>query len=209
MTDGAPTVATTSYTSVGSSNTGDGTSTNDRITFLTQLTAAYVRGSVAAHYREDNNDNSDVLFLTLGLGTENSSQATNTLYPLGSNNNLRTYWNRYLAADDGERVTAITGNNSLTVTRENEVAAMNYVDTYYYASNAEGLINSFSQIVSEIQLKAETYTTLVEGNNADFSGYVSFEEKLGDLMSVHDIKGILIGNTLFSGIELGYNSQSL
>ena len=202
MTDGAPTVATTSYTSVGSSNTGDGTATSDRITFLTQLTAAYVRGSVAAHYREDNNDNNDVLFLTLGLGTENSSQATNTLYPLGSNNNLRTYWNRYLAADDGERVTAITGNNSLTVTRENEVAAMNYVDTYYYASNAEGLINSFSQIVSEIQLKAETYNTLVEGNNADFSGYVSFEEKLGDLMSVHDIKGILIGNTLFSGIEL-------
>lgn len=202
MTDGAPTVATTSYTNVESSNTGDGRETNDRITFLTQLTAAYVRGSVAAHYREDNNDNNDVLFLTLGLGTENSSQATNTLYPLGSNNNLRTYWNRYLAAGDGESVTAITGNNSLTVTRENEVAAMNYVDTYYYASNAEGLINSFSQIVSEIQLKAETYTTLVEGSNADFSGYVSFEDKLGDLMSVHNIKGILIGDTLYSGIEL-------
>ena len=207
MTDGAPTIATTSYTNIGNSNTGDGTATNDRITFLTQLTAAYVRGRVASHYQENGDDDKDMLFLTMGLGTENSSAATNTLYPAGSNANLVSYWDRYLAATPGNNVTAITGNNPLTVRREADVEAMNYVDTYYYANNAQGLIDSFKDIVSEISLKAESYATLVEGGNANFSGYVTFEDELGELMQVADVKGVLMsdgngGTVLYSGMDI-------
>ena len=202
MSDGAPTIATTSYTNIGNSNTGDGTATNDRITFLTQLTAAYVRGRVASHYQENSNDEKDLLFLTLGLGTENSSAATNTLYPAGSNSDLVTYWNRYLAGTAGQNVTAITDNDPLTVRREADVEAMNYVDTYYYASNAQGLIDSFHEIISEISIKAESYATLVEGSSADFSGYVTFQDELGELMQIYNVGGILLGNTLFTGREL-------
>ncbi len=204
MTDGAPTIATTSYNSVANSNTGDGSSTNDRITFLTQLTAAYVRGRVAAKYQENENDKQDVLFLTLGLGTENSTAATNILYPAGSNNTLVGYWNTYLAGAAGSNVRITTGNNSLTVYRDSAVEAMNYVDTYYYASNAQTLIDSFKKIVGEIELKAESYATLVEGSNADLSGYVTFEDALGEMMYVADIKGMLMsdgngGTMLFTG----------
>lgn len=194
MTDGAPTIATTSYTNIGNSNTGDGTATNDRITFLTQLTAAYVRGRVAAHYQENANDKKDIMFLTLGLGTENSSAATNTLYPAGSNDNLVGYWDKYLAATAGNNVTAISGNNPLTVRREADVEAMNYVDTYYYANSAQELIDSFIKIVNEIELKSESYATLVEGDNADFSGYVTFEDELGEMMQVADMKGVLMSD---------------
>ncbi len=204
MTDGAPTIATTNYTNIGNSDTGDGTTTNDRITFLTQLTAAYVRGRVASHYQENANDEKDILFLTLGLGTENSSAATNTLYPAGSNATLVGYWNRYLNAEPGQNVTPITGNNSLTVRREADVEAMNYVDKYFYASDAQGLIDSFTRIISEIELKAESYATLVEGGNADLSGYVTFEDELGELMYVADMKGVLMsdgngGTVLYTG----------
>ncbi len=204
MTDGAPTIATTSYNSVANSNTGDGRSTNDRITFLTQLTAAYVRGRVAAKYQENENDDKDILFLTLGLGTENSTAATNTLYPAGSNNTLVGYWNTFLNGNSGSNVRIISGSNGLTVYRDAAVEAMNYVDTYYYASNAQTLIDSFKKIVGEIELKAESYATLVEGSSADLSGYVTFEDALGEMMYVADIKGMLMsdgngGTMLFTG----------
>lgn len=202
MSDGAPTIATSNYRNIGNSNTGNGTATNDRITFLTQLTAAYVRGNVAAHYQENENDDKDVLFLTLGLGTENSSAATNTLYPAGSNSTLTGYWNKYMNGSAGNSVSIISGNNSLSVTRDSAVAGMNYVDKYFYASDAEGLINSFEDILSEIELKAESYVTLVEGGSADFSGYVTFDDELGELMQVYNVNGILVGNTLLTGIEL-------
>lgn len=202
MTDGAPTIATTNYRNIGDSNTGNGTATNDRITFLTQLTAAYVRGNVAAHYQENENDDKDALFLTLGLGTENSSAATNTLYPAGSNRTLTDYWNRYMRGTAGNSVSIISGAGGLSVTRDSAVAGMNYVDKYFYASNAEGLLDSFNDILSEISLKAESYTTLVEGGNADFSGYVTFDDELGEMMQVDKVSGILLGNTLFTGIEI-------
>ena len=191
MTDGAPTVATSSYNNVNASQIGDGTTTTDQITFMTQLTAAYARGRIAAHYQENSTDEKEMLFLTLGLGTENSAAATDTLYPAGSNNALTGYWNKYLAGTSGSNV-QIT--NSWSVYRDAAVEAMNYVDKYFYASDAAGLLNSFTDILSEIQLKADTYATLVEGSSANFSGYVTFEDELGEMMQVADVKGILMDN---------------
>ncbi|MBO5317195.1 MAG: VWA domain-containing protein, partial [Oscillospiraceae bacterium] len=194
MTDGAPTIATTSYDNVEDSNEGDGTNTTDRITFLTQLTAAYVRGRVAEHYQESSSDKKDVLFLTLGLGTENSTAATNTLYPAGSSDTLKGYWNTYLAATDGNNVQITSGQNGLRVERNAAVEAMNYVDKYFYADDDQGLLDSFEQILDEITLRAGSYTTLVEGSGADFSGYTSFEDGLGEMMHVLDVKGIIMGD---------------
>ena len=204
MSDGAPTIATTSYNNVGNSNTGNGGGTNDRITFLTQLTAAYVRGMVAAKYQETAADEQDVLFMTLGLGTENSSAATETLYPAGSNNTLRGYWDTYLATAAGSNADIIGGQNALRVTRDAAVTSMNYVDKYFYASNAQGLVQSFEQILGEIELKSASYSTLVEGGSANFSGYVTFEDALGEMMHVHDMKGVLMsdgngGTVLYTG----------
>ncbi len=198
MSDGAPTIATTSYMGIGNSNTGDGTSENNSITFLTQLTAAYAKAQITDHYDKD------AVFLTLGLGTSNSTAATDTLYPAGTNETVRGYWTRYLAANNGATVDVINGQGTLDVTRSSLVTAMNYVDKYYYASDAGDLIDSFSQILTEIQLRAETYTTLVTEIGADLSGYVSFEDELGEMMEVADMKGILIGNTRYTGREIAY-----
>jgi hypothetical protein len=61
MTDGAPTIATSNYNAPGNSNTGNGSSENDMITFLTQLTAAYVRGTVSKKYTEEGSSAQKVL----------------------------------------------------------------------------------------------------------------------------------------------------
>lgn len=202
MTDGAPTIATPGYTNIGNSSVGDGTAENAQITFLTQLTAAYARGRVAAKYQENAADAAEVLFLTLGLGTENSQNATNTLYPTGNSETLQGYWNNYLAATNGSTVDVISGQGELYVTRESAVSAMNYVDKYFYATDAQGLIDSFKSIIDEIELKAASYATLVTGGNADLSGYVTFEDELGELMHVQDMKGILLGDSHFTGKEI-------
>lgn len=201
MSDGAPTIATTNATpeatatNIGDTNTGDGTGTTDRITFLTQLTAAYVRGRVSAHY------GGDALVLTLGLGTESSSAATNTLYPAGSGTTLTNAWRSYLTTASGSNVN-LSLNGNLTLSRNSAVAAMNYVDKYFYASDAEGLIQSFKDVVGEIALKTATYATLVEGGNANYSGYVTFEDELGQLIHVHHMSGIRIGNKIYTGEEM-------
>jgi len=204
MSDGAPTIATSSYNNVGNSNVGNGGSTNDRITFLTQLTAAYVRGRVAAKYQQNEKDAKEMLFLTLGFGTENSADATATLYPAGSNRTLTGYWDTYLKAQANTNVQITAGNNGWSVYRDAAVTAMNYVDTYYYANSAQDLVDSFEDIVGEIALKAGSYSTLVEGGNANYSGYVTFEDELGELMYVADMKGILMsdgkgGKVLYTG----------
>ncbi len=202
MTDGAPTIATSSYSAVGTSNTGNGGSENDMITFLTQLTAAYVRGAVANKYTEPEADEQKVLFLTLGLGTSNSTGATNTLYPAGTTDDVAKAWETYLAQRDNSTREYDLGDYERDITRRSLVTAMNYVDKYYYADDADSLITSFEQIVSEIELKAESYATLIESTGADFSGYVTFEDELGELMEVSDMKGILIGDKLYTGEEL-------
>ena len=194
MSDGAPTIATTDYTNVGDSNVGSGNGTNDRITMLTQLTAAYVRGAIINHYKESSGDKQDMLFLTLGLGTNSNAAATDTLYPAGSDTDLSGYWDTYLAATAGNDITITIDDIDLTVERNALVSEMNYVDKYFYAADAEGMIHSFEEIVSEIQLKADTYNTLVSGGDADISGYITFEDELGELMEVYKVQGILMSD---------------
>nr|MBQ8244373.1 VWA domain-containing protein [Oscillospiraceae bacterium] len=209
MSDGAPTAATTSYNNVQTSNMGNGSSTNDRIAFVTQLTAAWVRSKVGDHYK------TTPLFYTLGVGTGNSSEATSVLNPKSSNDTLNDYWSKYLAGTNGQNVTIIPGNwqnNSWSVYKDANVTAQNYVDNYWLANNASGLLDAFKQIVDNIVLQAEQHSTLVEAEQgADMSGYVTFEDELGELMEVKTIKGLVIGNMIFTGAEMakGFNKDEM
>ncbi len=200
MSDGAPTSATESYNSVGTSNTGDGTSSSDRISFLTQLTAAYVKGKAAAQY------GTDALFYTLGLGTSNSQNATSVLNPSQTNTTVSGYWTKFLAGAAGSNVEIIPdspgwGDSSWSLYRDAAVTARNYVTQYYYAADSSDMLDAFENIVSAIQLQSAYNATLVDGS-IDLSGYISFEDEIGQLMEVRDVKGLVIGDTLFTGSEL-------
>ncbi len=79
-----------------------------------------------------------------------------------------------------------------------------YVDESFTAENASDLADAFKSIVDKIALQSRYFPTLVEGDE-DLDGYVTFTDNIGKYMSVTDIKGIIIGDALFSGADLSSN----
>lgn len=231
MSDGAPTVATTSYLpgqgeDMGNSNAGNGDSGRSETAgnaFLTQLTASYIRDLMSDRY------NREPLFYTLGLDVDGSANANSVLNPANSTNDINGYWKTFKELDQGGNMIfqTMTGNKDDNNGQWKEVVyeppvqidwkqeqtwKQNYVDHYYPAGDAAAMIKAFQSIVDEIVLQSRYYPTLVENNDYDLGGYVTFTDELGKYMEVKDVKGIVIGNTLYSGevlIETYLNSKSL
>ncbi|MBE6648568.1 MAG: hypothetical protein E7614_03500 [Ruminococcaceae bacterium] len=85
-----------------------------------------------------------------------------------------------------------------------DISKKYYVDQSFTASNADALSEAFKSIVDKIALQSRYFPTLVE-DNENHDGYVSFVDNVGKYMSVTDIKGIVIGDVLFSGADLASN----
>ncbi len=203
MSDGAPTAANLDYdfSENGDHTTdlGNGSNTNERIGFLTQLTAAYAKARIDAAYEKD------ALFYTLGLGLASSTNpaiAEAVLNPAENTNTLNDYWNTYLALDNDPTTWWVDDSMSLggsTINKNDYVTAAykNYVTQYFEAVASNGvsleqaLLNAFQQIVDEIVLQSVYYPTAVEGGDADLGGHVVFRDELGAYMDVVDIKGFL------------------
>ncbi len=210
MSDGAPTSATTSYTNVGRSNVGTGgeSSANAGMAFVTQLTASYVHGKVKEKY------NREPLFYTLGLGVSDSKVATSVLDPVGETETLWQSYNK-LGASSALSVTlpSTTGSTNpsfsgRSVYRNSYCTLSDYVDEYYPAENSREMIESFNEIVNQIIIQSRYYPTNLQGNDPDFGGYITFEDRIGEYMEVKDIKGILLGKTLFDGAMLASQINS-
>lgn len=209
MSDGAPTVGSTNFTVPSAIQLGDGTATTAALGFVNQLSAAYAKAKIEETYK------SDALFYTLGLGIGNDSIALAVLDPDHANastavddfwNDLQRNWRGqitfagYNRVEVGEKVSVGGG---LSVTKIQTPLEQNYVDQYFAASTTN-LVQVFKSIMSEIQLQSAYFPTLVS-KSEELSGYVSFVDKIGEYMSVTDIKGILMGDRLFSGADLSSN----
>ena len=209
MSDGAPTVGSTDFTSPGETNLGNGASTSAALGFVTQLSAAYAKQQTNSKY------GTDCLFYTLGLGVDNDAVAVSVLNPAKSSDEINKLWSSYNNAEVGRSITVQSGNrgeSAKTVTKISETLEQNYVDKYFSVDEssgdlAQGLKDAFKDIVDTIQLKSEYFPTLV-GEDKNLSGYISFVDKVGEYMNVTDVKGILINNTLFSGADLAENFVS-
>lgn len=210
MSDGEPTAATTSYYNVDTSGVGNGgtpnnQTTRNQLTFLTQLTASWVKGKAETKY------GTDAKFYTLGLGISENESATAVLSPSSTNTTVSTWWTRFLAGTAGQNVTIYSntgngggpngGNSSWSLYRDAAVTERNYVDMFKSADNADELPELFDDIVAAIE-EAAYSATLVTTGDYDIDGYITFEDEIGELMEVKEIKGILLGDTLFSGAEL-------
>ncbi len=208
MSDGAPTVATDKFagttdrwgnTSFGSSNIGNGTSTNDTIGFLTQLTASYAKAKIEEHY-----DNS-ALFYTLGFGVGDEAVAVSVLDPEKSTSTINSNWEAYLDLDRNEYlVLSGSGNNTRSVSLNEYATDQFYVDRYFSADDADELEDVFEAIVQQIIIQSLYYPTLVNTvTSAD--GYIQFIDDIGDYMEVKSVKGIVLGDTIFTGALLSQN----
>ncbi len=206
MSDGAPTTATSSFANVGTSNAGRGNagSATDSVGFLTQLTASYVLNRMENHYDCAGRG----LFYTLGLGVGDSEVAMSVLDPENSTGAINGYWREYLnlSGGSGMNLTVPSTNSSATknisVYKNSNATVQHYVDKYFEADNNQELIDVFASIVNEIIIQSRYYATHLEGGTPDLSGYITFEDEIGAFMEVKDIKGILLGDTLFTGAML-------
>ena len=213
MSDGAPTTGTPNYTNIGTSSVGNGGASSAGLGFMTQLTAAYARAQVEAHY------NTTTKFYTLGLNLSDQDSdseyiSQSVLDPENSLNAIDTYWNNLFnngSASFYSPGTSSDGNNNpniwVTVNRNTSDGltrdSQNYVTEYFPASGNEGLQAAFTAIVNEIILQSAYYPTLIGGDNTDLDGYITFEDEIGQFMEVKNITGLMLGdNQLFSGAAL-------
>ncbi|MBE6607587.1 MAG: VWA domain-containing protein [Ruminococcaceae bacterium] len=223
MTDGAPTYGSTDFQNLSDRNLGNGSQTTAALGFVNQLTAAYAKALIEEKY------DCEAFFYTLGLGVDDEDTALSVLDPNNANASVAVndFWTLYNNANIGGTVTVHTETTQGSwervngswqwvpgetvfhnVTKIETPLNKNYVNEYFEVTNssdlAQGLIDAFEDIVNAIQLKSRYYPTLTE-SNPDVSGNVSFVDKIGKYMTVTDVKGILIHNTLFSGADLAKN----
>lgn len=212
MSDGEPTAATNAYTNIGTSNMGDGTTNNATpdIAFVTQLTAAWAKEKVAQKY----GDEVEPLFYTLGLGVGNNANALSVMDPLntGASRKANEYWEEFEALAEGGRLN-LDNHNNRSVTKLNDGVrdgtdnlplSRNYVDRYFPASSSNDLSKAFQSIVETIILQTMYYPTLVDGGDVHHSGYMDFSDYIGPNMEVKSVKGVQLGDTLYTGERLAH-----
>ena len=218
MSDGLPTAASTNYATLGTngtSNQGDGTENTNAITFLTQLTAKWLKESASKYY------GNEALFYSLWLKSANDNSNNPTIAPSTSGVTLDGWWKSYLNATAGSQVSfRVSQSRTFSITRDDVVErvpavdpatdeytkdwteAQNYVDEYFTATNAGDFENAFNRIVDTIIAQSRYYPTMVSGQNHSNSGYIAIEDPIGVFMEVKELEGIDIGGHLFTGEAL-------
>lgn len=215
MSDGTPTAASKDYTMENGKVQADiGCNTNafrsaPETDFLTQLTAAYARAKVDEKYV-----NTTPLYYTLTLGSDISVDIMDPKAADSTNSGkISDYWNRLLASRNGITITGTVCagtwdytqvNKKLTVAKNPYITSVNqrfFVDKNFVAAKGDNLADAFDAIVSEINMKSKYYPTLVDGDD-DFTGNVSFVDRLGEYMHMTAVKGLVVGGKLYTGEEL-------
>ncbi len=220
MSDGAPTLGASDFANVknqtyGNNNTrgadvGDGSSSGIREGqgFLVQLTASYIKNRIENLYKvKEEKGAGRSLFYTLGFNLTTIADqtarnvATSVLNP-DSTTLTDSLWSTYNDPNTTNMPVQVEGrsggSSTVTVSKNSYATSKSYVDEYFSASG-NGLNDAFEAIVEEIILQSRYFPTHLEGGSPDFSGYVEFEDTLGEYMEVKDIKGILLGDTLYDG----------
>lgn len=216
MTDGEPTLANNDYdgnnagTDLGTSvmydydgNTGTYTH-RDTIAFMTMLTAAYAKKQVSAHY-------GSALFYTLAYGEAVTTldEAISVMDPDRSCSTINAMWSDFLADKDvtvyryrdGWTNRYYTAKNAQSGPSELSAEDKFYVNEYFPAKTDADFARAFDSIVNEIIIQSKYYPTYVE-NDYDHDGYLTFVDKIGDYMEITDVKGIVVGDRLFSGAAM-------
>ena len=127
-----------------------------------------------------------------------------------ANYGWKNYWNKFNA---GESFSIRVGSNStFTITADSIAASKDYVnfsglaynDNYFTSTNASGLNQAFTQVVSAIQMKAISLPTMVK-ETPNFEGYVHFYDIIGEYMEVKDVKGVVHNGYFFQGKSFARN----
>ncbi len=209
MSDGAPTYVTRRFDNVSATHSnGAGRASYNGDGFVTQLTAAFVKVKLAEKYGK-------ALMYTVGFGLDNIDDAaekaiaTKVLNSGMAHQGIDDLWTTYnaLHANGTMSIRLGANNNQLTnphtvstsITKSATVLSQNYADAYFAASDAGSLNSAFQNIINAISLQAGYYPTRTDDNGANYSGYITFSDTLGEGMEVKQIEGIMLGGQLLDG----------
>lgn len=200
MSDGAPTVATSAFADVKASEYGTGSAGNAGMSFLTQLTAAFVKEKTEEKYGRES------FFYTLGLGLENDKNAESVLSPSSSSAEIEKLRKKYLSLSANEKMKVSVfdrGGNTVSadIFKHKDELSLDYVDRFFAAEDADDVVKAFEKIIEKIILQSRYYPTLVSSGNYDSDGYITFTDALPDFTEVKDMKGIVSNGVLCTGAE--------
>ena len=151
------------------------------------------------------------------------SGSNNYFYNRNGNNDFDSYWSKYNAAQPSDFTVEVNdGNNSTTsITVDSINATKGYVngfnasgnlmyagglaynDDYFTANQTSDISNAFEKTVMQIQQQAMSAPTRVDANyGADFSGYVTFTDPIGEYMEVKNVFGVVADGNYYQGKTL-------
>lgn len=204
LTDGAPTTARDKYTSEGPSTIGVGDKTDLKRTFLTQLTAAWMKSKLDELYVAN-----EPLFYSIGVLSARDPNRTYAEMVLNPKNKTSTdldrWWNQFFEAKTEVLENYVTESQAefeeIKIEKaDDEITNRYYIDQYFPVSDTDGLKKAFKEIVEKVRLQSVTYPTDVEEEqNPNYSGYLVFEDEIGEYMHIEHINGIMYEGTLYNG----------
>ncbi len=191
------------------------------------MTGAYMKEAINRNYGLDGTNVGTTMY-TIGMGINGLSNSSGgwlpsytgeqdlariTLAPYlywNADNsmvtNIKSAWNTYITNDGDPRVQT-NSNETYTFTHPsqhdidtNPDALKNLVNGYYDADSASDVTQVFEQIVSEIAISRPEVPTELEHTDAMTTGYITYNDPLGEYMELKDVKGIIYKGVLYDSV---------
>lgn len=198
MTDGAPTAGSAKYAERGDSTFTMLDGIDIRMSFVNQLTGAWVKKVLAESYQMT------PLFYTFGIeylvdGVELGYMQEILNPSMNRNPEIEGWWTQFFEAETGIpiRLQSTTGKSLQVIKvddRLREIEDSHYVDEYFAVTKGSELEECFKQLVELIKIQTAELPT-EEGEN----GTLKFEDTIGEYMHVEHINGMMCEGVLNSG----------
>lgn len=157
--------------------------------------------------------NRDIALMTVDpAGQTNSNSFYNTFEGYWNNNRNNSYvgGSNFSIAVNGGNYTITAATITATKNAVNGLSSTGaslgytggykYNDKYFSASQGSELNSAFDDVVMTIQQQSMSSPTRVEEmHGADFSGYVTYTDPVGEYMEVKKVHGVLINGNLLEG----------
>ena len=144
--------------------------------------------------------------------------SSNDYYNGNGNHDFYSYWTRYTAANPSQFNVQAGYNTTTAISVASINATKSYVyginasgtkmytgglaynDAYYTANQTSDIEHAFEKAVQQIQQQAMSSPTRVEEMyGADFSGYVTYTDPIGEYMEVKEVFGIIADGNYYQG----------
>ena len=174
-------------------------------------------------------DAKELAQITMNPAQYYKSGSGNDYYDNNGNNDFYSYWSKYSANNPSQFTVQVnSGNNGTTTISTASISAtkgyvnglnssgnlmyaggLAYNDAYYTANQTSDISKAFEKAVMQIQQQAMSAPTRVDANyGADFSGYVTYTDPIGEYMELKNVFGVVADGNYYQGKTFAQYSGS-